>query len=206
MKYFPPWRGVFNGIINYLNVHHYDELDSYINAIGSSTAYPWGVASKTIDFRITNFTIQANNWASNNLKNSSLTISFRRHKVLATHYSILSPNNSGNYPQNWIIEGMFNDDQWHLIDTVKKSTYLKGRLLSHTYKFDAQSIFRSFRITQNENNSGNNSYFHITRFELFGSISDIDERECFIPYKCTKNCVKHSHSMFILSYLFVHSA
>lgn len=204
MKYFPKGRGKFNGIINYFNIHHYDNMNSFIKTTSPRQMSDWGDSSKVIDFKITDFTLKTNNWAGQNLKNSSIIISFQRHKVLATHYSILSPHHSGNYLQNWIIEGSNEDEKWHIIDRKENSTYLTGVLLSHTYKLDVNSIFRNFRITQIGRNSGGNFYFHLSRFELFGSLSENDERECYIPLKCTAQIKRHHCFTFILLYTIIH--
>ena len=205
MKYFPIGRGTFKGIINDLNVYHYDELDSFIKTSNSSKAGMWGNSSRVVDFRITDFNIQKNNWASEKEENSSLTFHFLKHKVLATHYSILAPPHIENFPQNWIIEGSNDDKKWYLIDTVNKSLYLTGKLYSHTYKLDVNSIFSSFRITQIGGNSNGNYYFHISRFELFGTISELEERECFLPYRCTKDIKQHRYSLLILLCSLIHS-
>ena len=203
----PPWLGYLKGLIYYINVINYSQLHDIVQVTPSSTEIGWDSADSIVDFFEPHDEAQDQtdgNWASNNITNSSLTITFPYHHISATHYTFRTRGTSIlNTPQQWIVEGSNDGESWKLLHRQTYTTYFQTISNMKTFQMDFNGVFSMFKITQIGLNSNQTYHLHISRFELFGSISEKDQR-CFIPlFQQRTSFVPFRHISLSLLYIYL---
>ena len=209
LAFVPPWKGYLKGLIYYLNVNEYERLHDLINVTPSSTYYEWDTADNIIDF-FREHDEEANmtdgNWASDHEENSSVIIDFRDHHIISTHYTIRSrPGTINNTPHEWIVEGSNDGENWTLLHHQPYNNIFQSKIgIMHTFKMSYNGVFSKFKITQLGTSCNGSYHFHLSRFELFGTISLINQ-SCYIPLSA-QTCIQNIYNgrFFIpLAFVFI---
>ena len=162
-----------DGIITKFNNIYGDDFKKFVIIKPSTTSsYPGRVeADALINRSITGNEIK-DNWCSSDAENSSLLLTFLRHKVKPNYYTLESKSNGGSYPYSWIVEASNNLQRWDLIDTKSQSNLLLAVGMIHTFKLNTIKKYKYFRITQLEGliSNDHSNLFCLRRIELFGDV------------------------------------
>ena len=171
----PPWKGYLKGLIYYINIHNYGELHDIINVTPTSQYEGWQSADNIIDFL-------KEHDEEKNEENSSVTLEFKKHHIIPTHYTLrCKPGTINNTPHEWKVEGSNDGINWTLLDHQPYNEIFQQKIgMIKTFKMSYNGVFSMFKITQLGETNNNSYFFHVSRFELFGSLS-LKDQPCYIP-------------------------
>ena len=180
----PPWKGYLKGLIYYINMNYPEELHDLITVTATSQKEEWATPDNIIDFITEHDETDPKdgNWASLNYTNSSVTIKFNNHHISPTHYTLRSrPDSVENTPHEWKVEGSNDGINWTLLDHQPYNDIFQQKIgMIKTFKMSYNGVFSMFKITQLGKSNNNSYFFHVSRFELFGSLS-LKGQPCYIP-------------------------
>ena len=188
----------FNGILTafYSYYSSNDKLKQQLNVEAdqfSGRGSPWTVIDPTF-----NNTIKNTNWISNDSPNQKFIVTFLKHKIFLSSYSVKSRLDvDDHHPLEWDFEASNNNISWHLIHHKTRGNELKG--LGKTLQFDCQQVkaYRMFRLTMIGKDSGGSNHFSLNKFEIFG--------EVLRKERINTICLKHNKvDKFISSIIFIH--
>ena len=161
---------IFHGIIDYLRSQT-KNIDDEIQVIASSCS--------NSDEPHQPRTILLNEnpkgyFATNGIQNSWVTLDFKEHRIIPTHYAIRSSYYGLNsyHLKGWVIEVSNDNNKWTEIDEVNDCQYLNGSRLFHTFKITKEQTneYRYFRIRQPGKSWGNSDQLVFESIEIYGTL------------------------------------
>ena len=172
---------MLNGIFEHYSYKSTPKLFSKLFQIHASSVEPTrGDITTLIDHTINIASIEYN-WLSENVPNSSFTISFIGHKFKIESYTFKGrTDNYMNIPGDWKAEGSNDKINWNLINYHNRSDPNslegeKGKMINMNCTQNCDLYFRNIKFTMlNENlltNDNNDTYrFALNKVELFGTL------------------------------------
>ena len=168
MEIIPPIYNDMSGIITIFNIVYKSSLSKYLIATPSSTnEYVGRVGANDLLKRDTNL---ETHWCSQDLPNSSVIITFKKHLLKLTQYTMRA-RGDGNWamPINWVIEGSNNLIDWHFIKEEGPNQDLLLTKAQKTYNATADNFFKHYKFTQHLTQSPVDN-FCFSKLELFGHL------------------------------------
>lgn len=160
----PPVYEGLSGIITTFHNVYKSSFSKYIVATPSSTnSFPGRVGANDLLKRD-----MKNNkhWCSQEHANSSVIITFNRHTLKLTHYTMRSREDYiGHMPQNWMIEASNDLESWDLIKIEGPNIDLIEINAQKMYNISTSMFYRHYKFTDIKN-----VYFCFSKIELFGEL------------------------------------
>ena len=172
------------GIINYLFPIYKSNYKNCVSISASSTGGIWDVNSLINPLR--NSRSSYDNWASDNVTKSNVTVHFHKHLIDITNYSIRShSNHSHHHPKSWQLDGSLDGVHWEYVDSQKDTTYFNSKMNeTKTFPVKKTGTFLYFRFTQTDVNHSGDNFFDLGKLEFFGKIIKMSKLPGILRTKC----------------------
>ena len=185
--YFKPEEGSLNGIFRYIYNNYQEKLASFISF--SSTEILSGRANAQTLFDPNNNGDDAsNNFHTINETNSFVQVSFKRKRVILSHYTLMSrnenctktPQHCDQYLLQWKLEASNNNRTWTELHVQEQTAALKGQGLKITCQCTKLGSYKHFKLTNTggTSNSENDHYLVLHRMEFFGELENFKAASC----------------------------
>ena len=162
----------FCGIINYLRTKTSNKIENEIKFTASS------VVSSGVSYQPQNVSLfddRSKCFESDNQPNNWISLEFKEHRVIPTHYTIRSTNWCGKnwcHMRSWAVECSNDGSSWDTLDSQSNSEYLNGSGLFHTFALQNQQSkeYRFIRIRSTGPNWSGNNFLIFDSFEIYGTL------------------------------------
>ena len=194
---------ITDGLFSYLYCHK-KYPTNYVNKIvkaSASSVY----ANRSDPYVTINPCIQKTElgdyWISENIPNSSFSISFINHLFALDSYTIQSRDFADyNIPLEWILEGSNDNLNWETIHFKERGNEINGEKKTFNWSCESKtSIYSYFKFTQigeNQHHSDDQKYmFAIGSIELFGTLF-----EKFLTFRY-KSFNLQNYFLFLLTFI-----
>lgn len=158
-----PLKGIFDYLFSIKNKNPHTEGIIEITASSSSSNSP----QKVILPGFTGY------WASSNSPNQNICFNFKSYKVIVEAYSIKTRGDGD--PISWEIQGSNDKVSWKTIDS--RNTNLQRGAITIFDSFPKSNEYQYIQMIQKGPNSRGDHYFNLSRFELFGALTQKNDKK-----------------------------
>ena len=166
---------LFKGLFySYYKKYSTSFINKFVKIEASSTNPTLGQPRVLIDPSIDSSN-RTDNWQSSSTKNSSITLTLLKERLLISSYSLRARTDSNaNMPLEFVLEGSNNQVSWETIHHKENGTELVTAGSKKNFKCSSSIPFSCFKLTMlNENYHKVDSekyLFTLSKIELFGKV------------------------------------
>ena len=185
--YFKAENESLNGMFTYIYNNYRENLASILSF--SSSEIHTGRGNAEILFDPNNNGVDAsNNFHTISITNSFVQVSFKRKRVILSHYTLMSrnedltktPEHRDSYPVRWKLEASNDKRIWEELHVQSKTDALSDQNLKITCQCTKLGSYKHFKLTNTggTSTSENSHYLILHRMEIFGELENYKAASC----------------------------
>lgn len=144
------------------------------NEIGDEIDFASSSCFSDVPINISLFENKNKYFISKDLPGSWVSLHFKKHQVVPTHYTIRTYGSDSNpHPRSWVIEGSNDSNTWVTLDTQRDCEALNKGWIVHTFNVSNQqpTPFKYIRMKLTDKTwNCNNHELLLDSFELYGTL------------------------------------
>ena len=185
--YFKSADKSLDGIFTHIYDNYRQNLAKFLS-FSSSELFLGRASAQTLFDPSNNEKGVSNNFHTINITNSFVQVSFKRKRVILSHYTLMSrnedlsitPEHYDNNPIQWKLEASNDNKTWANLHTQSKTSALKGQEFKTTCQCTKLGSYKHFKLTNTGGTTSSiyNHYLILHRIEFFGELEDIKQNSC----------------------------